>query len=315
MKTTVVLIPMLCFLLLSGCTSIFRNTAVRGVSSVAEDKAKAKIEQVDATVAKLETKKLDEIGEFSFGVNWLLDKSIESNDVNITVPAAKELNQRVQVLANQPTLQAMKDMKELASQLMTNNAELLLSKDKEINTLLEDVKQIKTDRDLAIKNYIKIADQNATLADGYRATLNKMDKWLGLGAVWYGTKKFAISSMWILGIGSILFIALRILSISSPIASGIFMVFNVIGSWFVKLIQFIVPKAIEIAGHTSTTIFEAYKSTLTKLIDGIQLIKDRSTASGQKPSLTEVLDEVAKTMNDDEKDIILELKKALNWTK
>ena len=84
-------------------------------------------------------------------------------------------------------------------------------------------------------------------------------------------------------------------------------------SWVVNIIKLIVPKAVEMAGHVTTDAFNVYKSTMWKLVDGIQTIKDRAVAKGQAPNLNDVLDEVAKSMNADEKQIVEEIKKSLNW--
>ncbi len=75
----------------------------------------------------------------------------------------------------------------------------------------------------------------------------------------------------------------------------------------------IVPKAVDIAGHVTTDAFNAYKSTLTKIVDAIQSAKTTAIAAGKEPNLEDVLDQVAKSMNEDEKAIVTEIKKALHW--
>jgi len=158
-----------------------------------------------------------------------------------------------------------------------------------------------------------VAQEAAAAADAYKVELDKMNKWFGLGAIWYGLKRLIISSMWILGIGGVLFIILRLVSYSNPVAASIFSIFSTIGSWFVRGIEFLLPKAVALAGNTANKVFNVYKSTLWKIVDGIQTIKDRANASGKEPSINEMLDEVAKSMNSDEKAIVDEIKKALNW--
>ena len=157
------------------------------------------------------------------------------------------------------------------------------------------------------------ADVNARAADQYKATLGQMDSWFGLGAVFYGTKKFIVSSAWILGIGSILFIILRILTTSNPIASALFSVFDQMGNWLVHTIQVVFPKAVSLAGNVSSQLFNSYKSTLTKIVDAVQMAQSNSTASGKTATIQDALNEAAKSMNTDEKAIVDELKKALNW--
>ncbi len=186
-------------------------------------------------------------------------------------------------------------------------------KDKEIQLLQTESRTLDTQKDSEIRKYMLAAQEFAANADAYKAKLGEMDQWMGLGAVWYGLKKFVISSMWILGIGSILFIILRIASFSNPLAASIFSIFSTIGSWVVKSIEFIIPKAVQTAGHVAGEVFNAYQSTLRKLVDGIQLIKDRAATKGESPKLEDVLDEVAKSMNEQEKEVISEIKRALHW--
>ena len=100
---------------------------------------------------------------------------------------------------------------------------------------------------------------------------------------------------------------------SNPMAASVFSIFSKIGSWFIGMIEFIVPKAAEMAGQTATAVFNAYKSTLTKVVDAIQMARERAKAAGKEPNINNVLDEVAKSMNTDEKAIVSELKKVLNW--
>lgn len=283
-----------------GCSTV---KGIFGKSSSKETVARAEILSVDIEVSKINVQKLDRIGEYSYGIKLITNAP----------PIVTDLNERISSLANQPTLEAMKEMETLVSQLMTNNHKLLLKKDKEIEDLQEDAIKLALEKETAINRYIELASVTAMKTDTLQSSLNQMNSWGGLGAIWYGLKRLVVRMAWGLGIFSVLFIVLRVASMSNPMAASVFSIFSKIGSWFIGMIEFIVPKAAEMAGHTATAVFNAYKSTLTKVVDAIQMAKERALAAGKEPNINDVLDEVAKSMNTDEKAIVEELKKALNW--
>lgn len=295
------------FLLTSGCGSIFhKNTGVVGQASRKEDKALVKIEAVNKNVSELNIARLDTIGELSYGMALALFKTNG-------VPAAIDLNKRIELLANQPSLEAIKGMEALVDELITNNTTLLVKKDRQISALETENKTLQVNKNKAIENYIKIADKAASQSDAYKATLNQMDSFLGLGAVFYGLKKFIISSMWILGIGTVLFFILKLASTSSPFASSIFSIFEKMGSWAINLVTSLVPKAAAEAKLISAKIFDSYKNTLVKVVDAIQTAKTDAEKTGKSVDISAVLTELEKTMNTDEKVIIDKLKQSLNW--
>jgi hypothetical protein len=298
----------------SSCT-IFTN---KGAAAKVEEKGRAKIVNVEAQTKFNNAEKLENIAGLAYGTGYALSKV---NDPPKEVGVAIDLNQRIVSLAGSPTIEKMKEMQEmidkLTSLLATERKEgkqLLETKDLIITALQDETKALATAKEIEISKYIATAQNLAAAADGYKAELQEYQGWFGLKAVFKGLWQFIKSSMWILGIGSVLFLILRIVSMSNPIAASIFSIFNIFGSWMVNIIKLIFPKALELAGNTANHVFDAYKSTMWKLVDGIQTIKDRSKAAGKTPDLNEVLDEVSKTMNSDEKAIITEIKKALNWT-
>lgn len=303
----------LCLLVMTGC-SIFNN---RGAATKIEEKNRANIVNVEDRIKSNTFQKLDVIAQIAYGTDYALSKV---NDPPKEVSVARDINRRVVSIAGSPTIEKMKEMQalidNLTAQLATERdrgVKALNEKDSQITLLQEESKKLDLVKESEIKKYIQAAQQLAASADAYKAELNKMDQWMGLGAVWYGVKKFVVKSMWILGIGGILFIILRIASFSNPLAASIFSIFSTIGSWVIRAIEFAIPRAIESAGHVAGSVFNVYKSTLNKVVDGIQLVKDRAKTTGEKPNLEDVLDEVAKTMNTNEKEIIEELKKALHW--
>ena len=302
------------FILAASSCTIFTN---KGAAAKAEEKSRAKIVNVEAQTKFNNAEKLESIAGLAYGTGYALGKV---TDPPKEVGVAIDLNQRIVSLAGSPTIEKMKEMQamidKLTSQLASERKEgqqLLQTKDLIITTLQDESKALAAEREFVVNKYIAEVQQIAATADGLKAELQEYQGWFGLKAVFKGLWQFIKSSMWILGIGSILFIILRIVSMSNPIAASIFSIFNIIGSWVINIIKLIVPKALDIAGTTATNIFDAYKSTMWKLVDGIQIVKERATATGKAPDLNDVFDEVSKSMNADEKAIINEIKKALNW--
>jgi ElaB/YqjD/DUF883 family membrane-anchored ribosome-binding protein len=311
-----VIIPILVassMLLLTSCAML----SSKGKAAAAEERGRNRIANVDSKLNANVVEKMDAIASLAYGTDYALSKI---TDPSREVQIARDMNKRVESLAGSPTLDQMKDMQstidKLTSMLASERNEgkqKLSEKDQIISNLQNETKALNAAKETEIHKYMQLAQDAAEAADAYKVELDKMNRWFGLGAVFYGLKKFIISSMWILGIGGILFIILRLMSYSNPVVASIFSIFSTIASWVIRGIEALVPKAIEFAGHTANAVVNVYKSTLWKIVDNIQVVKDRAAARGEKPNLDEVLDEVAKSMNSDEKAIVEEIKKALHW--
>ena len=306
----------LCLLFLTSC-SVFTN---KGKLAKQEETNRARIVNIDNKISANLSYKMDQVSALAFGTDYALNKV--TNSIR-EVEVAKDINKRIISLSGSPSIEIMKEMQDTIDKLIsTLNIERedglrrLNKKDKELSLLQSESKNLLSIKDAEIKKYMLIAQESAANADLYKTELNKMNSWFGLGAVFYGLKKFIISSMWILGIGSILFMILRFASMSNPIAGSIFSIFNIIGSWIVNGVKMLFPKAIEMAGHTTTSIFKAYKSTMTKMIDGIQTLKDRQKAIGdpnKKFTLDELFIELSKLMSDDDKKRVDEIKREIGY--
>lgn len=288
-----------------------------GPSSVNEEKNRAKIENVDSKLSKNIDNKMDLIATLAYGTDRVLNKV---NEPPKEVIVAKDMNQRVMSLAGTPSLEKMKEMQKTIDNLVSTIASerndgktQLNKKDEEINYLQSKTKTLLQERDTEIHKYMNEAKVTAALADEYKTKLDKMDSYLGLGAVWYGMKKFVISCAWILGIGGILFFALRIFSMSNPIAGAVFGVFNVIGGYIIKAVNVIIPRAIEFSGHIATEVYSSTKLLLNKIVDSVQWIRQLEKVTGKDITLKELLVELDKKLDGSEKDIIDKMKKDLGY--
>lgn len=301
----------------SSCSTI---KGVFGKNAKAEDKAKNKVEQVQKSLNQNAALKMEQVAVLASGTDYALDK-VTNKEPSVVV--AQDINNRVISLSGKPNLNAEKEMWKTVDQLLSEIAaekargvKSMSQKDATITSLQEETKNLTAAKDAEIDKYMKLASATAMQVDTLQSKLNQMDSWFGLGAVFYGVKKFIVSSMWFIGIGSILFLVLRFASMSNPIAASIFSIFNTMGSWIVNIIKVIVPKAVEVAGHTATEVFDSYKSTMTKMIDAIQTVKDRQKALGdpnKKFTIDELMDEMAKTMGDKDKELVTQIKQEIGY--
>jgi len=303
-----------------GCGSLIgKNKGIYGKSSEKEDKSKANIEQIEKNITGVEIEKLTDIGAWSEGTGYVLDKV---KDPPKEVAVAKQINERVQELANKPDFNKAKEVKKIIDQLVSEikserekGEKSLKEKDEEIYAISLKVKALEYAKDIELNKYMKIASDTAKKADQYKETLQEMDSYFGFGAISYGIKKLVVRGAWVIGVGSLLYLLLRVFASANPVVGSIFSIFEMILSWFVRLIKGIAPKALEFAGHTATSIFEGYKSSFNKIVDTIELMKEREKANGgsKKYTIDELLDEVSKAMNEEDKNRVLDAKKELKW--
>jgi hypothetical protein len=260
---------------------------------------------------------LENIAGLAYGTGYALSKV---SDPPKEVGVAIDLNQRIVSLAGSPTVEKMKEMQamidKLTSQLASERKEgreLLQTKDLIITALQDETKALAVERELEISKYIATAQQLAATADGYKQELQEYQGWFGLRAVGKGLWQFVKSSAWFLGIGGFLFILLRLLSTASPVASAIFGIFENIVSWGINTIKIVFPKALTMAGQISKEVYDKSTGLLYKIVDNIQVIKDVEKRSGKDITLKELLIELDKSLDTDQKETILQIKKNLGY--
>ena len=310
MKKSIIITPVVILiscLILSGC-SIFTT---KGRESKAVSAGKSKVENVDNKINANTNSKLDLISEYAYGVSYVLNK-IDEPSREVTV--ALDINQRIVSLSGNPTLDKMKEMQKtidnLTSELSTERTvgkQKLDDKDKDIVSIQQEGKELAIAKDIEIKKYMTIAEEAAAAADSYKVKLDDLTSGWGFNAIWFGIKKMVTRLSWVIGIGSILFIVLRISSAANPIAGAIFSIFEQMVSWVVKTIQFIFPKAVNMAGFVTQSVYDTTKSALAKTINAIELAKLKGN------NVDDIKTEVAKSMDTEHKDIIKEIKSDLNY--
>lgn len=307
-------------IILAGCSNQFyrRNPGMSGALA-----AKDQVVDVEREAAKNSEAKLEEVAVMAAGTKHALNKEPAPSKA---VEVAKDLNERVISLSGTPTIDELNRVYKLVDDL-TSQMQLerergqteLAKKDKEISNLQEQTKIILVKKDEKIQSLMSTAEKNAAALDAAKTELNKMNQWLGLGAVFYGLKRFVFSAAWIIGGFSAIFMVLRMFAGSNPIAAALFSIFEVIASFFLNTIKGLVPGSIKFANLVPTPIVNQYKKLSEKIVDIFETLKDRDAASvkngsvPQQYTLTQILSLFSERFGDDDKNLVKEIKTKLGW--
>ncbi len=305
-----------------GCSSLLKqNDGVFGKSQAAVQKVDAQVQVIDNKESQLKDDKLTHIGAFAKGgVQYSLDKITNNPPKEVTT--AKQMNERVEALANQPDFNEVQSIEGIVDDLTSGNQSIidegkknLAEKDKQIGDLQTQYAQLQAQHAKEISLAMTQANEIAKKADQYKSTLGQMDSWFGLGAVWYGAHRFLTITMWVLIIGFVLFIILRLLAGSNPIAAAIFGIFEQAVSCVVHAISFIFPKALSLAGHVSVELYDGAKSALKSIVDSVETVKLQGNASGTPPTVEDLLNTAELSMTPEDKALIEKIKLELGWVK
>jgi len=297
----------------SGCSTLKGlHSGIFGKKSKQTAVVASKISVLEKQQDEINDKKLTTIGSLSTGVTYALNQDTNSS---APVAAAQEINVRIASLANKPDLKEVKVIQEIVNNLITNKAngeKLLAAKDKEIIKLNQELSNTIKEKDEKITQAMQIGTQSAITADSVSKTLDELGGNFGLNSVAWGLKRFFSRMLYLIIALVVIFIGLKIASAFNPVAASIFSICETMLSWIISTVKSVAPKAVNIAGFTSTKTFEDYKSILTKLIHVIQQQKTIEK-SGTDVTLDNLMSEIDKNMNDDDRQKIEAIKKDLNW--
>jgi hypothetical protein len=312
MLLTITVVSML--VITTACSSV---KGIFGKSSSDEAKQSNKIEKVEKDQNKNLSDKMDQVAILASGTDYALQK-VTNKEPAVTI--AYDINRRVESLAGKPDLNAEKEMWKTVDQLMSEvksererGEKALLRKDAEISELQDETKLLVASKDEAISKYMKMSQDAAMLADTRKAELDDYKGWFGLKAVGKGLWQFVTNMSWILGGIALLYFILRAFASTNPAIGAIFSIVEQIAAGFIRVIQGLAPRAAQFASFIPKTYFDGYKQTLDKLVDTLELLKDNQKLSGKQYSLDEILQELSKSMNDDDKNRVDEVKKTIGW--
>lgn len=305
-------------LLLSGC-AILKGTKSNTVSQNKIIKQEEKVQKINDDLLNNTEQKIKQTSTYAAGISYTLSLVPEPS---IEVITASRLNDRIVSIVGAPDLKESERIKKTVDLL---NSEIqverqkgekqLLDKDKEIFALQKANTELNEKHKEQVNKLIIEAKKVARTADENATTLDTMSGMFGLNAVFWGLKKFFISSlMWII-VFIIIFIVLRILSVTNPIAASIFSIFNVVASTLIASLKKLTPKAFELCKMVHLEEKTKYKDTLIKIVNVIQSFKEKAEEQNKEYSLSQILVLLEKDMDQDEKDVVDELLVEEKWRK
>lgn len=291
-------------LICTGCSAI---KGVFGKNSTALAKQSDKIDAITEKQHDNVDDKMTQVSFLSAGIDYSLKK------VTNTEPAviiAKDLNDRVLSLAGYPSLVEQQLAWKMVDELIASNKngeKLLKERDIIISELQLATVDLEKQKNVEVKKQIDMAAAMALKSDETQAQLNSLQGNWGLNAMWFGIKTFIHNMLWTLTIFSIIYIVLRFASMSNPLAASIFSIVDVIGGWFVNIIKTLAPKAIEASGHIAMAAYNNVEGTLTKVVDAIQMEKEKGNTTVIEPVTTAI----SKSFNETNAAIVTDIKKKL----
>ncbi len=255
--------------LLIGCST------VKGIFGKASTKTEKSAQQITLSQNEIDQNKdeqLSHISDFSFATDYALRRSTNRNEPAIGVAA--ELNTRTLNIAGLPSFDDQKTMSTLVDDLLdpslvAKGNMLLQQKDNEIISLQSQNKYLQSNRDKAIADFVKLSQATALQTDTLSSKLASYTSYWGLGGVVLGLWSFGVHIFWALLICIILYIILRGLSMTNPVAASVFSIFTRVGSLLIQFVEYIAPKSIEELELVSSEAYTALEKEYNTLKNSI----------------------------------------------
>lgn len=286
-----------------------------------QDKLNKSAISLDTTQKQISIADKDKITQtaiFASGIKHSLNQVTNSS---LPVETALKLNDRIISIVGSPDLDELKKMtlivdlmNSVISDEKLKGEKLLNKKDSDIISLQKEYNELKDKYDSQVVNLTENAKKIARNADEKQTTLNDMSGLWGLNAVVWGFKKFVTNSVISIVVFLVIFIILRVLSTMNPIAAAAFSIFNVIGSAFMSLIKGLTPKAAELSNLVNYKEHYKYKTTLIKIVDVVEELKRNAKIKNSDYTLSEVLKELDRVMDKEDKDFVDEILKNEKWS-
>lgn len=262
--------------------------------------------------AKNDNEKLQAVATLASGTDYSL-KSVTNPPVQVRT--AIDFNSRVLSISGNPNVDELNKIKQITDLLNSElekekekGIKLLRHRDDEILNLQLRQKEIEDTYESQIKGLETQASQVAKKADALQVTVDEVNSWMGLGGVMYGLKRFISIGVTGILIFLILFMVLRFLAATNPIAGAIFSIFEHIAAYGISLIKGITPKAVEFSNLTSSVSFNKYKNALDTYVDTIDHLETIEKRTSTSFTLRDLNNELEKNLNDVDKLLVGELK-------
>lgn len=304
-------------LFLTSCTTVPVNPQVSTAQGVL-DKQERKIDLTISEIEKVDAAKKQQTATLTAGIQHSLQ---QITNPPVQVDTAKALNERVVSIIGSPHLDEIKRIRATVDLLNSQVAEerkrgeeLLSQRDKIIIELQKQNSDLKQKYDDQLWQLADKAKGLAKESDAKQATIDSMGGMFGLNAVIWGLKRFFFSALTGILIFVVVFVVLRILSMTNPIAASIFSIFNMIGSTILATVKTLTPNAFAMSKFVDAHEYDRYKETLDIVVDTIQefRVKEKELPDKQY-KLSEVLNVFDRIMDQKHKNVIEELLVNQKW--
>jgi hypothetical protein len=307
-------------LILTGCFSTIKPSKQIDDNQKVIAKEEKKVDNTLVEMEKNDKGKRIQTSGLSVGIQHSLN---QITNAPVQVDTARKLNERVISIVGSPHIDEMKRIKATVDLLNSalveerkKGEELLAQRDDIINKLQKEKSELNQKYDDQLWQLTDKAKEVAKEADQNKAVLDSMSGMFGLNAVFWGLKKFVISTLTTIIIFVVLFVILRLLATVHPAAAAAFSIFNMLGSALISVLKALTPKAFEMSNFASKDKVEEFKAPLVKIVDVIQDLKERQKEFPDRVyPITEALKRFDKEMDRDEKDLIDEILKEQKWIK
>lgn len=214
------------------------------------------------------TERLQVIGALSEGVEVSLDKK--------DIPAADQLNDKIQQIAETPTPAQVKTVMQ-----SLDNADASKELEAKITQLIEDKRKIEQDK---LDTINTLTSELAKVRTAKKAAEEELAELKNpLHAITYGVKTLVKRFIWtITGIG-VVFLLLRTFAASNPIVGAVFDVFQRLVAYVIKGIAAFFPKAI----NYGSSMFQKRDETAKIIIDAIEQLDNGKTIGDLKQRILE----------------------------
>lgn len=304
-------------LLLSGCAWVqptSQNT--KNQDALAKTVKKAEVSQTELN--KFDQERIAQVAGYSFGVNYTLT---QLTNPPVQVTTAIKLNNRVISVVGSPDLDDVKKITQIVDLLNSEVAaeklkgqKLLDIRDKEIVELQNSIAALKTKHEKEIGDLITKSTAIAKKGDEAQTTIDSMSGFMGLNAVWWGLKHFFFGCLTYILVFGVIFFVLRAFAATNPVVGAIFSIFELIGSTVISLIRGLTPNSINFSNLVHADTHNSYKNTLNKIVDIVEQMKAKQKASNKEYTLSEVLDQLDRSMDQADKDCVDEILKNHKWS-
>jgi hypothetical protein len=318
MKKELILFICLITLFIGGCAGF---TAISGNNSQKKlENAQSEIDAVHNQLDKNNAEKAYAASTFATGTARALEKV---TNAPVEIKIAKDMNDRVLSILGNPYLDDQNKIKQIVDELSSQVEKVRKQGEKQLAEKDEEVADLQVQRDdLKVKIKQKVDEFNALANniaeknDANQAIVDKCNSFFGLGAVFYGLKRFITSCLLFLLIGAIVFLAIKMLSNIYPPVAAAMGVFNMGMSLVLHTIKTITPEAFHISGFTSTNDSNQYKDVLYKTVDTIETMKSHEkllAQNGKAYSFDDFSAELDKDYGDNDKRLYDNIKHDLRW--